>query len=449
MRVVGPRRRSTWATAAGVMLLLARASPAWAALAGSLLAGSLDQPVAIANAGDGSGRLFVVEQPGRIRVWTGTTLLSTPFLDLTAPVDLVACCGERGLLSLAFHPDHAVNGRFYVFYTREDDVNTVGVNELGDIVLVEYLVSAGDPNLADATSAGLLLTVEHSSQSNHNGGSLAFGPDGYLYVSLGDGGGGNDFLGAGQDLDTLLAKVLRLDVDGGPPYASPVDNPFVGAPGRDEIWAFGLRNPWRMTFDRLVPELWIGDVGQNLWEEVNRQPDGTAATVGGRNYGWSCREGAHPGPNDDSPPCLAAIAPFVDPVLEYAHTQAPPDPQWRCSITGGYRYRGTMVAELGSAYVHGDYCSGEIWGAEPTDDGSWSTNLLIDLPRGGAFADYASLTSFGEDEAGELYFTLLETAATCTPPCGGLYRLTGAHSGRLFEDGFEWRSTKRWSAVTP
>ena len=215
------------------------------------IAGGLTDPVYVIHSGDGTGRLFIVEQPGKIKIWDGTQVLPTPFLDIE---NLTSCCGERGLLSVAFHPDYAANGFFFVNYT----------NNAGDTVVARYRVSSLNPDVANPGSATQIIEIEQDF-ANHNGGQLQFGPDGYLYIGMGDGGSGGDPLNRAQDLDELLGKMLRLDVDGALPYEIPPDNPFVGIPGRDEIWAYGLRNPWRFSFDRLTGDMFIGDVGQNLW----------------------------------------------------------------------------------------------------------------------------------------------------------------------------------------
>jgi glucose/arabinose dehydrogenase len=217
-----------------------------------IIASGFVRPVQVTNAGDGSQRLFVVEQPGSIWIVQDRMVVGTPFLDISG---LVQCCGERGLLGLAFHPDYKDNGHFYVNYTRKGD---------GATVVARYSVSE-DPNIADPDSGSILLTVAQP-YSNHNGGQLLFCPDGYLYIGMGDGGSGGDPLNHGQNRDTLLGAMLRIDVDGGTPYAIPPDNPYVGEDGADEIWAIGLRNPWRFSFDRETGDLYIGDVGQNLWE---------------------------------------------------------------------------------------------------------------------------------------------------------------------------------------
>jgi glucose/arabinose dehydrogenase len=383
MRIDG---RASLALAAAVLGLAATPLPAAAqglALTTVERATGLVLPVALAHAGDGSGRLFIVQQTGEIMILDGDQVLAAPFLDLSG---VVISGGERGLLGLAFHPDYATNGAFFVNYTR-----TVGTQL--QTVVARYTVSA-DPDVADAGSEEVLLTYDQPA-GNHNGGQLAFGPDGFLYVSSGDGGGGGDPRENGQALDTLLGKVLRIDVDGsdpGLPYAIPPSNPFVGVAGaRGEIWAYGLRNPWRLSFDRRRGDLWIADVGQASWEEVSLQP---AASPGGENYGWDCREGFHPfnDPNGD----LNADCPaggFVDPVLEYSSQSG----SGRCSVTGGFRYRGAGAPRLGGVYLFADFCSGEILGTVPRCDGLWEARVLHDAPF--------NVTAFGEDEAGEVYVT--------------------------------------------
>ena len=335
--------------------------------------GGLDVPVGLAHAGDGSGRLFVVEKPGRIRVLENGALLAAPLLDI---VDRVGSQqSEQGLLGLAFHPAFAQNGLFYVNYTDRQ----------GDTVVSRFSMPSGwepgDLPVADPGSEVPLLKLDQPA-GNHNGGHLAFGPDGYLYIGTGDGGAAGDKFGNGQNGATLLGAMLRIDVDGGDPYAIPADNPFVGDPGvRDEIWALGLRNPWRYSFDRLTGDLYIADVGQYLYEEVDFQP---AAHPGGWNYGWPIMEGSHCFPADVE----CDRAGLTLPLLEYDHTQG-------CSITGGYVYRGKQFPSFQGVYVFGDFCTGRIWGlAQRTG----SEPQVVELAQ----ADLR-VSSFGEDEQGEIY----------------------------------------------
>lgn len=348
-----------------------------------LVATGLNRPVAITHAGDGSGRLFLTLQAGQILIYDGTQVLSPPFLDISA---LVSCCRERGLLSVAFHPDYERNGFFYVNYT----------NILGDTVIARYTASA-DPNVADPNSALILLTIAQPF-ANHNGGQLQFGPDGYLYIGMGDGGSGGDPQNNAQNPGVLLGKLLRIDVDHGTPYSIPPDNPFVDNPEvRDEIWALGLRNPWRFSFDRLTGDLFIGDVGQNDWEEVDFQP---ANSAGGENYGWRLMEGNH----CFNPSVNCNNGSLILPILEYSHSLG-------CSITGGYRYRGTRNPQFYGTYFYGDYCTGRIWGATGDENGQWTTAELLDT-------DF-SISTFGEDENGEIYLAHLATNN------GAIYRLVG------------------------
>ena len=347
--------------------------------------GGLAQPVLVTHAGDGSGRLFVVERRGTIRVIAGGAVLPQPFLDVRS---LVRAAGlEQGLLGLAFHPRFAENGRFFAAYTAN--------NSTADNTVAEYRVSS-DPNRADPDTGRVLLAIPDFA-SNHNGGMLAFGPDGYLYVSTGDGGGGGDPQRNGQKLTTLLGKILRLDVDGGESYVIPPGNPFVGRPdARPEIWAYGLRNPWRAGFDRLTGDLWIADAGQNAWEEIDFQPAGSR---GGENYGWNIMEGAHcyPSRSGCDPTGL------VLPVAEYSDSLG-------CAVIGGYVYRGAAYPALWGAYFHGDYCSGRIWAIYETPDGAWQHVELLRTE--------VQASAFGEDEAGEIYLAGFST--------GVIYRLTAA-----------------------
>jgi glucose/arabinose dehydrogenase len=327
----------------------------------------LEAPVLVTVAGD-AGRLFVVEQPGRIRVVRDGDLLPLPFLDI---VDAVAYGGEQGLLGLAFHPAFASNGRFFVNYT----------DAAGDTVVSEFTVEDGDPDRADPTSERVLLRIDQPF-ANHNGGALAFGPDGYLYVATGDGGSAGDPMDHGQRLDTLLGKLLRIDVDGARPYGIPRDNPFVGVDGtRPEIWAFGLRNPWRFSFDPETGDVWIGDVGQGASEEIDHAP----GNEGGLNFGWRVMEGR------------TCFVPATDcdrsgltlPVAVYDHSLG-------CSVTGGFVYRGERWQELRGAYLFADYCSGTIWGLDAAARDP-SISVLLESGR--------TISSFGQDEAGELYVT--------------------------------------------
>lgn len=312
-------------------------------------------------------RLFVVEQPGRIRVVEDGRLLPAPFLDIT---DRVSSGGERGLLSVAFHPAYASNGYLYVDYTDRN----------GDTRIERYRVSA-DRNRADPASAKLVLFVKQP-YSNHNGGLVVFGPDGKLYVGMGDGGSGGDPLGNGQNRGALLGKLLRLDVDAGDPYAVPRDNPFAGdARARGEVWALGMRNPWRFAFDREAGLLYVADVGQNQWEEVDVVPAGS----GGLNYGWNTMEGTH----CYRPAQGCSRTGLVIPVLEYDHGDG-------CSVTGGYVYRGSRIPALRGHYFYADYCGGWVRsfrysGGAAADRRSWD------------FGSIGSVLSFGEDAAGELY----------------------------------------------
>src|SRR5215213_6894783 len=343
-----------------------------------LVADGLDQPVQVVDPGDGSGRLFVVEQPGRIRIVRDGQVVPESLLDIT---DLVGCCGERGLLSVALHPDYANNGYFFVDYTDRN----------GDTFVARYQVSTTDPNSLDVTSAQAILAVDQPA-ANHNGGLLLFGSkDGYLYIGLGDGGGGNGQ--NGQDLSTLLGKILRIDVDQMTDdfrYAIPPDNPYVDRQGaRPEIWALGLRNPWRFSFDRVTGDLWIGDVGSATYEEVNYQP---AASPGGENYGWDLMEGTA---------CRAAEGcdAFVAPVSVFDRDEG-------CVVTGGYAYQGSAMPDLHGVYLFADYCSGRVWGLVRDASNAWT--------RLGPVETGLRISSFGEDATGELYVVDIE---------GAIYRL--------------------------
>jgi len=329
------------------------------------------RPVYLTQPDDGTDRLFVVEQPGRIRVLTNGQLRESPFLDITSQV--LSTGNEQGLLSLAFHPNYASNGLFFVNYTRQSD---------GATVIARYHVS-GDSNVADPNSASTILTINQP-QANHNGGLVMFGPDGYLYIGMGDGGGQGDqhgTIGNGQDLNALLGKLLRIDVNR-EPYAIPSSNPFANKPGaRPEIWASGFRNPWRFSFDRATRDLYIADVGQNIYEEIDFQP---ASSTGGENYGWRLMEGKHcfdPRTNCNS-------SGLTLPVLEYDHGSG-------CSVTGGYVYRGAKYPWLAGLYLFAYYCTGLTWSAERNTSGAWEMTERMHVNF--------QTSSFGQDRAGELY----------------------------------------------
>jgi hypothetical protein len=337
----------------------------------------LSVPVGVYAPPGDTSRVFIVEKTGTIRIYKSGALLPNPFFTQAG----LSSGNEQGLLGLAFHPQYATNGKFYVYYT---DVP-------GDIHVVEYLVSS-DPDSASATSREILF-VSHQPNDNHNGGQIAFGSDGFLYIGIGDGGGAGDVPGNGQNLNVLLGKILRLDVDAGSPYAVPASNPFANQAGRKgEIWSYGLRNPWRFSFDRANGDMYIGDVGQDNWEEVDYEPNAT----GGRNYGWHRMEGNHcfmpPAPCDQTGITL--------PVTEYDHSVG-------CSITGGYVYRGSQLPELQGTYFYGDYCTGiirsfKILGGTAAEPLEWTSSLRTE--GGGAMT---GLSSFGQDAAGELYMVLL------------------------------------------
>ncbi|NOH02327.1 MAG: hypothetical protein HND47_10415 [Chloroflexi bacterium] len=338
----------------------------------------LDDPLFVTHAGDVSGRVFIVQRNGKILIFKNGALNDTPFLDIGGIITTSG--GEQGLLGLAFDPDYETNGRFFVVYTD----NTFAPNE--SVILARYQVSNSDPDLADPNSGDVLLSIEKN-YANHNGGMIAFGPDGYLYMAVGDGGGGGDPGNNGQDKDTLLGKILRLDVSGDS-YVAPNTNPFFGAvDGMDEIWAYGLRNPWRFSFDRTTGDIFIGDVGQNAQEEIDFQP---STSGGGENYGWRILEGnlCYNSGTCTPPPD------YVPPAATYDHGA---DDSFGCSVTGGYVYRGSQFPALEGVYLYGDFCKGKIWGMIKNGSGQWVSTLITDT-------DFF-ISSFGEDEAGELYLT--------------------------------------------
>lgn len=342
------------------------------------VASGFSRPVQVTHAGDGSGRLFVVEQDGRIKIIDNDSVLLTPFLSIPnlvlSPADGTGN-NERGLLGLAFHPNYGTNGYFYVNYT----------NNNGDTVIARYAVSA-NPNAAEPASAFIILTIAQP-YSNHNGGQLLFGPDGYLYIGMGDGGSGDDPENRAQNIDSPLGKLLRIDVDNpqaGKNYGIPADNPFVGQAGLDEIWALGLRNPWRFSFDRATGDIYLGDVGQGAWEEIDYQPAGQA----GLNYGWKVREG----------PCQRGETVLANCTPNPAQYQAPIafyDRSLGRSVTGGFVYRGSKYPALAGYYFYADFVTGRIWTLTKSGAG-WTT------PAQKLDTSY-NISAFGEDEAGELY----------------------------------------------
>ncbi len=356
----------------------------------------LTDPVGIANAGDGSGRLFVVEQSGAIRVIKKGVLNSTPFFSLTGKI---SCCGERGLLSVAFDPDYKTNGVFYVYYTALN----------GDVTIERYTVATPASDVATIISSTLILAVAHPA-GNHNGGQLHFGPDGYLYTGLGDGGGSGDPHppdGNGQNPAELLGKILRLNVRSVPTYTIPASNPFTQTAGyRPEIWALGVRNPWRFSFDRGTGDLYIGDVGQNCFEEINYQP---AASSGGENYGWRMMEGFHQFDPADMTNCTQPVitpAGITRPITEYPHPTGE-------SVTGGFVYRGSVYPRLAGWYFYADYQTGLIWAIAQTQPGVWSGAQKL--------SSGLNVSTFGEDENGELYLADYQGVGT-----GALYKITSA-----------------------
>jgi glucose/arabinose dehydrogenase len=369
MSIRTARRRAPLLLIAG--LLLALLVPATSARGATfsislpLVASGFQQLTQVTNAGDGSGRLFLVERRGVIYAFKNGS--RSVFLDIRSLVD--DSSGERGLLGLAFHPNFATNHRFFVYYTRNG----------GDIVVARFTTNAAGTS-ASGTGTGILV-IEHSAHGNHNGGSMAFGPDGLLYIGVGDGGGSGDPGNNAQSkTKNLLGKILRININA-TRYSIPSTNPFRGATaGRDEIWAYGMRNPWRISFDRGTGMLFIGDVGQSRYEEIDREP---AGYHGGRNYGWRQMEGKH---------CYVSGCSRSGktlPVAEYSHS-------FGCSITGGYVYRGPSQPKLVGSYFFADFCSGRIWSMAANGSSLWQRRVISQ-----------NITSFGESEDGELYAATL------------------------------------------
>jgi glucose/arabinose dehydrogenase len=331
-------------------------------IAYELVAEGFEKPLYLTHAGDGSGRLFVVEQAGVVKLLQNGQTAEAPFLDI---VDRVGSSrNEQGLLSIAFHPRYAENGFLFASYT----------DKAGDTVISRF-TAAGDA--ADPDSEVVLLQVDQP-YSNHNGGLIKFGPDGFLYIGLGDGGSAGDPENRAQDLESLLGKMLRIDVDSAQPYAIPTDNPWAAGAAKPEIWAVGVRNPWRFSFDRATGDLYMGDVGQNKYEEINFQP----ARQAGLNYGWKPMEAGHCYVEGCDPGA------YIAPIAEYPHEQG-------CSVTGGYVYRGSAFPAMQGIYFYGDYCSGTVWAMRPGDL-VWEQAVVLEKGD-------ARISSFGEDETGELY----------------------------------------------
>lgn len=372
-----------------------------------IIAEGFTSPLYATHADDGSNRLFVVDQIGIIYVIEDNELLTEPFLDITNKiVDLDITYDERGLLGLAFHPDYKTNGRFLVYYSSPK--SGTGINH--ESVLAEYLVS-DDMNKAKPNSEKIIFRIDQP-EANHNGGQLLFGPDDYLYLGLGDGGGAGDqhgTIGNGQNKETLLGSIIRIDIDGGDTYLVPSDNPFVGIDGRDEIYAFGLRNPWRFSFDRETNELFVADVGQDEWEEIN-------ILEKGGNYGWRILEGTHPYDLDLADELDIDIDSLKDPIHEYSHSLGR-------SITGGYVYRGTENEDLVGKYVFGDWSSsfvrprGSLFYLEETEPGEWQRFNLLSSN----FNRF--VMSFGEDENAELY-VLSKTSLGPTGSTGDIRKIS-------------------------
>jgi glucose/arabinose dehydrogenase len=333
------------------------------------LVGGLNSPVDLQRPNDNTGRLFVVEQSGMIRIIASGSLLSGSFLDIAAKITTGS---EMGLLGLAFHPSYSQNRRFFVNYNRS-------IGGQLQTVIAEYLASTSDANQADPASERILLIVNQPF-GNHKGGQLAFGPDGFLYIGLGDGGSGGDPFGNGQSLQTMLGKMLRIDVDNTDPglqYAIPADNPFAAGGGRPEIWAYGLRNPWRFSFESGTGRLFCADVGQDSFEEVDLLQKGG-------NFGWNTMEGMH----CFNPSSGCNQTGLILPIAEYSHSEGE-------AVIGGYVYHGAAIPSLAGTYILGDYVSGAIWGLKEGPPGTWTRSLLLSTQR--------NISSFGQDAAGEVY----------------------------------------------
>lgn len=355
----------------------------------AVVTAGITEPIGVYFAPEDDNTLFILEQGGIIRLANaGTgTVSGTPFLNITSRV--TSAGNEQGLLGLAFDPDYTDNGYFYVNYTRAGN---------GATVVSRFKRSTGNPLVADGASEDIVISIDQPF-SNHNGGQLQFGTDGYLYIGMGDGGSANDPQGNGQNGNALLGKMLRLDVAVDSGYAIPADNPFVNdANVRDEIWALGVRNPWRFSFDQKTADLWIADVGQNVWEEIDFEP----ANTGGRNYGWRCYEGNVAFNTSGCQPQSA----YTSPVAVYNHSGG------NCSVTGGFVYRGGSYADLYGKYLYTDYCTGKFWATYPNGSGGWTTDVITTTPTLSF-----QLTSFGQDSRGEMYLVSRDN--------NRIYRMTG------------------------
>jgi len=348
------------------------------------VASGFASPLDIQQAGDASGRLFVVEQGGKIKIIQNGSVLGTPYLDISS---LIVSGGEEGLLGLAFHPNFSTNGCFYVNYT------TTRLNGTLQTAISEFRAATPGSNTVNTTSESILFTVNQP-EANHKGGGLAFGKDGFLYIALGDGGGAGDMhglIGNGQDLTTRLGKILRISVTCNGTFTVPSDNPFVtNTTAAKEIWLYGLRNPFRFSVDQATGNLWIGDVGQDSFEEVDR----VTPTQGGSNLGWRCKEGTHN--FNFSANCQGLT--FLDPIFDYDHSQGD------ATVIGGYVYHGTNIAALAGNYVFGDFISGRIWSLAQNGQGQWVRTFLVNAGGG-------DLASFGQDANGELYVAKYSSGA--------------------------------------
>lgn len=375
-----------------LVLFIAQQSQAQLSVSLQEVASGFSNIVKVAHAGD--ERLFIVERSGRIKILDADkNTLATPFLDIDGRVVATGGQSEQGLLGLAFHPNYADNGFFFLHYT----------NNSGNSEIARFKVSDNDPNVADAASETAVMTISQPF-GNHNGGEIAFGPDGHLYIGMGDGGSGNDPGNRAQNPQSLHGKMLRINVDQ-LPYTIPNDNPFINNTDfLPEIWSWGLRNPWRFSFDTETGDLWIADVGQWDREEIDFQP---ATSTGGENYGWRCREGEILNPNVNTAGCLPP-ADYVEPIWNYDHPAYGP-----CSITGGYVYRGCTYPDLYGYYIYADYCSGDIWGLLRDAQGEVTNELFLTVPTGG-------WSTFGEGVDGEVYVAGLNN--------GRLYQLTTANA---------------------